>query len=121
MNNNDSRVIELKKQIETKKELMGRPYNPSFLTCCVLELDGITYNFNVASKDQLMHLAVKLELYKAQFNKMFTNEEYTINSFTVDNWLDDISNVLYKRRYKEELRFELYKNADKYRIDYFTG
>ena len=55
MSKNDDRILELKKQIETKKKSISEKkirFIPE--TNCVLNMDGMTINLNVCSDDALL-------------------------------------------------------------------
>ena len=57
MSKNDDRILELKKQIETKKKSISEKkvrFIPE--TNCVLNMDGMTINLNVCSDDALLLL-----------------------------------------------------------------
>ena len=61
MSKNDDRILELKKQIETKKKAIAEK-NTRIIpeTNCILNLDGVTSNLNVCGKDELIFLLIKL-------------------------------------------------------------
>ena len=64
MSKNDDRILELKKQIETKKKSISEKkvrFIPE--TNCVLNMDGMTINLNVCSDDALLLLLIRLNSY----------------------------------------------------------
>ena len=64
MSKNDDRILELKKQIETKKKAISEKkvrFIPE--TNCVLNMDGMTINLNVCSDDTLLLLLIRLNSY----------------------------------------------------------
>lgn len=64
MSKNDDRILELKKQIEMKKQDLSKRktrFTPE--TNCVLELDGNKYNLNVMSAADLTLLIIKLNMF----------------------------------------------------------
>ena len=64
MSKNDDRILELKKQIETKKKSISEKkirFIPE--TNCVLSMDGMTINLNVCSDDVLLLLLIRLNSY----------------------------------------------------------
>ena len=63
MSKNDDRILELKKQIETKKKSISEKkirFIPE--TNCVLNMDGMTINLNVCSDDALLLLLITLNM-----------------------------------------------------------
>lgn len=94
MSKNDTRILELKKQIEAKKkDLSERKVRFSPETNCILDLDGTKYNLNVAADDVLMFLLLKLNLYVMSANNLEMPLP-TISGYSVDLWISDIKNKL---------------------------
>lgn len=102
---NDDRIIELKKQIETKKdELKNKNVRFQPETNCILVLDGVTYNINVLPQDELRLLAIKLNLFRMSAEDL----NYDISSYpvicgyTITKWLHDVNNKIDVNTYNEE-------------------
>lgn len=103
-NNNDLKVLELKKQIEKKIESMGEYKKFTPKTTCILELDGIKFNIHTLAKDQVIHLLVKLYGYRDVANKLSLEEEYFLCGFNINDWIDDINGKLININYKNEMK-----------------
>ena len=54
--NNDEKIIKLKHQIEEKRTKLGNLKRFTPITNCILELDGITTNIQILSKEKLVLL-----------------------------------------------------------------
>ena len=94
MSKNDDRILELKKQIETKKKAIAEK-NTRFIpeTNCILNLDGVTSNLNVCGKDELIFLLIKLNSYLMSVENLGINN-FEISGYSVNLWLKDIRNKL---------------------------
>lgn len=103
-NNNDLKVLELKKQIEKKREFMGEYKKFTPKTTCILELDGIKFNIHTLLKDQVIHLLVKLCGYRDVANKLSLEEEYFLCGFNINDWIDDINGKLIDINYKNDMK-----------------
>lgn len=91
---NDERILELKKQIEDKKESLGKALKFTPVTNCSIELDGIRYNINATSKSDLVHLMVKLQSYLTSAKTLDVAEEYEISGYSPVDWIEDIQSKL---------------------------
>jgi len=80
-NPNDQRILELKKQIEIKKDKLGKSSKFTPVTNCSIELDEVRYNIQVLNKEQLISLMVKLNSYLMSAKALSVSEEYTISGF----------------------------------------
>lgn len=103
-NNNDLKVLELKRQIEKKREVMGEYKKFSPKTTCILELDGIKYNIHTLLKDQVIHLLIKLYAYKNIAEKLSLEEEYYLCGFNINDWIYDANGKLIDINYKNEIK-----------------
>lgn len=102
MSKNDDRIIELKKQIETKKNILAEQrfrFVPE--TNCILELDGLTYNLNVCTEDTLTLLMVKLNTY-VMSAKDLDIPSPIISGYEIDLWISDIKHKLAANANKRE-------------------
>lgn len=103
-NNNDLKVLELKKQIENKKKAMGEYRKFAPRTTCVLELDEIKYNLHTLIKENLIHLLVKLNCYRDMADNMSITKDYVISGFNINDWICDVGGKLTDINYKEEIK-----------------
>lgn len=106
MSKNDDRILELKKQIEMKKQDLSKRktrFMPE--TNCVLELDGNKYNLNVMSAADLTLLIIKLNMFIMSADSLKLPHPI-INGYVTDLWISDISNKLEVLSTKKE-EFEL--------------
>lgn len=87
---NDERILNLKQQIQIKKEAIGKAKRFSPLTNCFIELDGVRQNIQALSKEQLIQLLVKLNAYQASAKELGLLKEYVISGFNIEDWLSDI-------------------------------
>ena len=88
--NNDKTILALKAQIEAKEAQIKNSDKFRPVTNCVLPLNGISYNLHVADKNTLMLLIASLESLKEAVKKRFPDDMLSINSYTVDEWLQDL-------------------------------
>ena len=108
---NDERILELKKQIEAKKEKLGKSKRFSPITNCFIDLDGQRYNINVLQKEDLKLLLVKLNSYFVSmyfYNKEEENDlkidSLTISGYGISDWMSDVENKLNMLSRKDEER-----------------
>ena len=104
MNENDKRILKLKDQIAIKKSKLKKIKRFSPITNCSLELDGIRYNIQVLTKNQLIHLFIKLNAYKISAKELDILDDYTISGFSLNDWINDI---------KAKIDIFTYKNEEK--------
>lgn len=106
-NINDKRILELKKQIEAKKEKLGKTLRFTPLTNCSIELDGVRHNINVLTKDQLVFLMVKLHSYFLSAKDLGYVDELNISGYGVRDWVIDIKSkidILIKKDEEKSLK-----------------
>lgn len=96
----DAKIIELKKQIEEKKEKLKDVKRFSPVTKCIINLDGKAQKLNVLKKEDLILLLVKLNLLKKSADEL--GYPLTIDSYLVQDWMEDIQSKLKLIEYKEE-------------------
>jgi hypothetical protein len=85
---NDEKILELKKQIEKKKELLKKSKRFSPVTNCIIELDGQKQNIQAMSTNDLIFLATKLNSYYV--SSMDLELDLKISGYNVKEWIDDI-------------------------------
>jgi hypothetical protein len=93
-NNNDQKILELKKQIEDKKKKVGKSQKLTPVTNCSIELDGMRININVLAKEQLVSLMVKLNSYAISAKELEVLDDYNISGFNVMDWIKDLKSKL---------------------------
>jgi hypothetical protein len=94
MSKNDDRILELKKQIEAKKnDLSERKVRFTPETNCVLDLDGSKYNLNVLDDGSLMLLMLKLNLYNMSADNLKIPHPI-LSGYYIDLWISDIKSKL---------------------------
>lgn len=94
MSKNDDRILELKKQIETKKKAISEKkvrFIPE--TNCVLNMDGMTINLNVCSDDALVLLLIRLNSYLMSAVNLGMSD-FEISGYSVMTWIKDIKSKL---------------------------
>lgn len=102
MSKNDDRILELKKQIETKKQdLSNRKARFLPETNCILDLDGNKYNLNVMGVEELTLLIIKLNMF-AMSSDVLKLPHPIISGYNTDLWISDILNKLEALSVKRE-------------------
>lgn len=101
-NNNDQRILELKKQIEVKKEKLGKTLRFSPVTNCSIELDGVRYNIQVLTKEQLIMVMVKLNSYLMSAKVLEVVEDFNISGYHASDWISDIQSKIDILSWKDE-------------------
>lgn len=101
--NNDEKIIKLKQQIEEKRNELGKLKKFTPITNCILELDSITTNIQILSKEKLALLLVKLNLYKMSMeNLKMSFDKIIINGYDIRDWMSDVLAKINVISYKEE-------------------
>lgn len=99
--NNDERIMELKKVIKEKKQQLSTKktrFEP--ITNCLLVLDRVTYNLHVDSSEFLL---IKLNLLKLSAKDLkIDTSTLEISGFSLDDWITDVKNYLSVKNYKQE-------------------
>ena len=98
---NDLKIMILKKQIEEKKNKINKSQRFTPITNCSIEVEGIRHNLQVLTKEQLITLMVKINLY-AMSAKDLGLESYSISGFEIADWITDIKSKLDFVSRKEE-------------------
>lgn len=100
--NNDKRILELKKQIEIKKEKLGKVARFTPVTNCNLTLDETRMNINVLDKEQLTALLIKLNSYRLSAKDLEILDGYSISGYHVQDWITDVKSRLDSQNRIEE-------------------
>jgi hypothetical protein len=102
-NNNDDRIIKLRKDIQKKKDSLKEIKKFTPITNCILLIDGETINLNVLTSDDLIKLHIRLNAYilSAKDLKMDLNT-ILFNGFCLTDWIEDIKNKIFLLQTKDE-------------------
>ena len=101
--NNDEKIIKLKQQIQDKRNELGSLKKFTPITNCILELDGVTTNIQILSKEKLALLLVKLNLYKMSIENLnMSFDKIMISGYDIRDWIMDILAKIDIISYKEE-------------------
>jgi hypothetical protein len=87
---NDKMILELKKQVESKKKLLKSSERFSPKTNCNLTLHNERYNLNVVDKPTLLLLLAQLQSLNTSVKQVLPDETLEISGFSADLWIDDI-------------------------------
>lgn len=90
MNQNDGKILDLKKKIESKKNELKKAEKFNPVTHCSIELDGVRYNINVLNADELIILMCRVNMYKMSLINLKLENEIKICGFTLDEWIKDL-------------------------------
>ncbi|PYE51464.1 hypothetical protein HUB98_05595 [Paenibacillus barcinonensis] len=93
-NLNDSKILELKKQIEEKKKSVSKSKKFTPVTNCSIELDGVRINIQTLTKEQLISLLVKLNSYAASAIELELLDQYIISGYNIADWIGDLKSKL---------------------------
>ena len=97
---NDKKIMELKKQIEEKKNKIVKSQRFTPITNCSIELDGVRVNIQVLNKEQLTYLLVKLNSYAKSAKEL--EIDFVISGYHITEWITDIKSKLDFVSRKEE-------------------
>ncbi len=101
---NDERIMSLKKQIEEKKaelEKLKTRFVPE--TNCMLELDSARYNLHTITDPCNLLLLLKLSSLMMAAEKLDINpDDVMISGYSLSLWINDIKNKMKADKYKLE-------------------
>lgn len=106
-NVNDAKIMELKKQIAEKKEKLAGINRFVPTTNCSVEVDGTRYNINTLQKEQIIHLMVRLNLYRISAKDLELTEEFNISGYKPEEWITDLKvklDILSKKDEERKLK-----------------
>lgn len=98
---NDERIMQLKQQIEKKRNELAE-HNNRFvpITNCLLVLDKVTYNLHVEASEMLL---IKLNMIAMSAKDLnIDTSKLIISGYSLDNWIEDVKSNLEVQRYKKE-------------------
>lgn len=105
---NDSKILELKKKIEEKKNgISFESFKP--LTNCNIELDGYRSNINTMNQNGLVILLVRLNSLKMAHEDLIKKDssfasKLDISGFELSAWITDVTKKLKIIKMKDEER-----------------
>ena len=89
-NVNDIKIMELKEQIVVKRDKLNAIKKFSPVTNCSIELDGVRYNIQVLTREQLILLLVKLNSYFYSAKALELLDDYVISGYKAEEWIIDM-------------------------------
>lgn len=100
---NDERIMQLKQQIETKRnELASKTSRFTPVTNCLLVIDKVTYNLHVESSELLL---IKVNMIAMSAKDLGLDiSKVIISGYSLADWINDIQNYLKVQSYKDEKR-----------------
>ena len=105
-NDNDTMILNLKKQVEDKTKLLKNNERFSPKTNCSLSLDNDRHNLNVIDKPTILLLLAKLQSLRTSLNTILPDEKLVISGYDVDLWIEDLKsrfNTLNRKLEEERL------------------
>lgn len=111
---NDKKIMELEKAIKAKKAQLSGATKFTPTTNCILTLEwtGVSVNINTLSKVALMYYLSQLQNLKDYRDKSMPGEELKFGNWTVETWIDDVTNkYIVLNRKTEEARLEKLEKA----------
>lgn len=99
---NDDRIMQLKEQIEKKREELAASNTSRFIpiTNCLLVIDKTTYNLHVDSSELLL---IKLNSMRLSAKDLgIDTSKLMISGYSLDNWITDVKNNLSIQNYRTE-------------------
>lgn len=107
VNNNDNRILELKKKIEQERATL-KESNSRFqpITSCILEFAGQKYNLNAMSANDLLLLLSLLSVIEQANTEIAKEMQFvkpaTVNGYLLAEWIIDIRKKLDQVLYREK-------------------
>lgn len=88
---NDKVILDLKKEIESKKKLLSKTTKFNPVTNCSLTLNNVNYNLHTLQKDQLLLLLASVSSLQRELKTILPEEKLIISGFSSDSWIVDIT------------------------------
>lgn len=98
---NDERIMQLKQQIEKKRNELAEHSNRFVpITNCLLVLDKTTYNLHVESSEMML---IKLNMIAMSAKDLgIDTSKLIISGYSLNDWIADVKSNLEVQRYKKE-------------------
>jgi hypothetical protein len=107
MNNNDQKILEMKKIVEDKKAKIAVSKNFKPITNCSFDFEGQRYNLHALNnKETIVQVMVKLNCFITSAKDLNLLDQYTICGFKAEDWMTDLKakfNLITIRDQEEEL------------------
>ncbi|WP_405169438.1 hypothetical protein [Paenibacillus sp. FSL H3-0286] len=106
-NPNDQKILELKKQIELKKEKLSKSQKFTPITNCSIEIDGVRHNIQVLQKEQILTLLIKINTYVLSSKDLGLLDSFNINGYHVLDWIADLKlkyEILNRKEEEQKLK-----------------
>lgn len=98
---NDERIMELKSQIEKKRNELSKQLKRFIpITNCLLVLDKVTYNLHVDSSELLLIRLNSMRLSAKDLD--IDTSKIMISGYSLDDWIMDVKNNLESKTYKKK-------------------
>ena len=106
INQNDLKILNLKKEIEEKKSKLSQYGRFDPKTNCSLTLFGKNYPIHTLTKESLLLLIAQLTSLSDGFYKKYPDETLIIDTYPIEDWLFDLETkfgILNVQKEKERL------------------
>ena len=101
-NLNDSKILQLKKQIEEKKQKLKTITKFTPVTNCSLSHNNKIHNINVCNKEEIVDLLIDLNSKLLSAKELKLDEDYKINGYSLIDWITDLKTKLNILSQKDE-------------------
>lgn len=99
---NDGKILELKKQIDIKRQKLKEIEKFSPVTNLSLEFNSVRININTLNKAKIIELMVKLNAELLSSKDLGIEGNYMISGFTLMDWITDLRAKLTQLSKREE-------------------
>lgn len=89
-NNNDQKILELKKQIEEKKKKLTKSRKFTPITNCSIEFEGTRHNIQVLGKESVLSLMIRINSYIMSAKELGILDDYQISGYKLTDWIEDL-------------------------------
>lgn len=103
----DKVILNLKKEIEIKKENLGKTNKFVPITNCNLFLENNRINIHTLTKESILLYIAKLKALELALKQVLPDEVLMIDGYSVKDWIEDLVskyNILNVNNEKERLR-----------------
>lgn len=105
---NDDKILSLREKATNKIKELGKNISKFVpITSCSIQVDGVSYNIHVATKEQLVGLLVRLNAYKMSAVDLNLLDEYVISGYKINDWISDIKtklDIILRKEEQDKLR-----------------
>ena len=100
---NDTKILQLKKQIEEKKAALAKTERFTPITNCFLVFAGTEVNIQTLNKEQLLQILVQLNSLRLSAIDLDVLADYVISRYSVTDWMGDVKARLMNLNRQAEL------------------